>query len=120
MVFPSWLLQNKGMIPVLLRRLNHILHHPLKVLWICLFFGVASVLLDGSFIHLWRLNRSRQQLEARIDEGQARLKQLEFRIDEAQQPQFIERQARDQFDLVKEGDLIFVFSDDGLESAASR
>lgn len=74
--------------------------------------AVASVLLDGSFIHLWRLHRDKSRLETRIQESKQRLRQLEFRIQEAQEPQFIERQARDQFDLVKEGDLIFVFSDD--------
>lgn len=80
--------------------------------------------MDGSFIQLWSLHREQARLESRIVDSKARLKHLEFRIDEAQQPQFIERQARDQFDLVKEGDLIFVFSDDGadspLESAARR
>lgn len=105
------------MIPALARRLNRILHRPTKVFWICLALAAASVLLDGSFIHLWSLHRDQQRLETRIEDGRARLKQFEFRIDEAQQPQFIERQARDQFDLVKEGDLIFVFSEDDADPA---
>ena len=46
-----------------------------------------------------------------------RSRALEYKIHEAQSPEFIERAARDQFDLVKEGDLVFVFSDDGTEVA---
>lgn len=106
------------MISALARRLNRLLHQPMKVFWICLFIAAASLLLDGSFIDLWSLHRNQQRLENRIVESKTRLKQLEFRIDEAQQPQFIERQARDQFDLVKEGDLIFVFSDDDTVPAS--
>lgn len=97
------------------RRFHDLLHRPLWVLWICVGLGSASVMLDGSFIHLWSLHRNLAGLNRRIDESKRRLRQLEFQIHEAKQPQFIEHQARDQFDLVKEGDLIFVFAEDSME-----
>lgn len=88
------------------------LSRPMQVLWICVGITIASILLDGTFIHLWRLHRQESSLISRIDESRVKLRQLEYQIQESQQPQFIERQARDQFDLVKEGDLIFVFAEE--------
>jgi len=96
--------------------LNQLLYRPVTVFWICLALGFSSILFDGSFLHLWSLHRSRVQIESRIEASREKLKLLEFQIQEAQQPQFIERQARDQFDLVKEGDLIFIFSEDGEQT----
>ncbi len=93
-------------------RLHDLLFHPAKVFWVCLVIFTASLLLDGTFIKLWRLERDRTLLTNRIEQAKTKSKQLEFRIHEAYQTEFIERQARDQLDLVREGDLVFVFSED--------
>lgn len=37
--------------------------------------------------------------------------EIQMKIKKAKDPQFIEIQARDRFELAEEGDLIFVFSD---------
>ena len=100
------------MLKQLVRGFSELLNQPMKVLWICMGLVFASVILDGSFLRLYGLYRDHQHILNRIEEGKLRSKQLEFRIHEAQQPEFIERQVRDQFDLVKEGDLVFVFSDE--------
>ena len=97
------------------RSFQHLLHRPAKVAWICAAVAVASLALDGSALHLWSLRRDHDELERRIGLAKTQTRQLDFRIHEAQQPEFIERQARDQFDLVKEGDLVFVFSEDAPE-----
>ncbi len=96
--------------------LTNFLNRPIQVFWLGVGVLTVNVLLDGSFLQLWSLHRDHDRLARRIEESKGRLKNLEFRIQKAQQPQFIERQARDQFDLVKEGDLIFVFSDDPPET----
>lgn len=88
------------------------LHHPFRVFWICVGLACVGVILDGTALRLWSLRRDHQVLSERIVEAKARSRQLEFRIREAQQLEFIERQARDQFDLVKEGDLVFVFAEE--------
>ncbi len=67
--------------------------------------------LDGTALRLWGLHRDHDLITRKIEESAQRARLLEFRIREAQRPEFIERAARDQFDLVKEGDLIFIFSD---------
>ncbi len=95
-----------------LSRLHDFLFHPSKVFWTCLSIFIASLLMDGTFIKLWRLQHDRTILTNRIEQAKSKSKQLEFRIHEAYQTEFIERQARDQLDLVREGDLVFVFSDD--------
>ncbi len=100
------------------RWLNHLLNHPVQVLWICLAVAGAGILLDGTAFRLWSLWRDHKVLTERIESTQARSKQLAFKIQMAQQPEFIERAARDRFDLVKEGDLIFIFSDDGTDATA--
>ncbi len=79
--------------------------------------AATGVVLDGTAIRLWSLHREQEIMLQRIIEAKARSKQLDFKIHEAQSPEFIERAARDQFDLVKEGDLVFIFSDDGTEIA---
>ena len=94
-----------------------LLNSPLKVFWICAAICFASVILDGSFIRLWSLHHEATALENKIGNAKTQSKQLEFKIHEAQQPAFIERQARDQLDLVKDGDLVFVFAEDSSLAA---
>lgn len=89
-----------------------LLNQPLKVFWICAGICFASVILDGSFIRLWSLHREASSLEQRIEAAKAQKEEVIAKIKEAQQPAFIERQARDQLDLVKEGDLVFVFANE--------
>lgn len=89
-----------------------LLNQPLKVFWICASICFASVILDGSFIRLWSLHREATALEKKIQAAKGNAQTIALKIKEAQQPAYIERQARDQLDLVKEGDLVFVFADE--------
>ena len=95
-------------------------HHPLKVFWISVAGAAIGVVLDGTAIRLWSLHREHDAIEQRIVDAKARSKKMEFRIHEALSPEFIERAARDQFDLVKEGDLVFIFSDNGQDALVAQ
>ncbi len=95
---------------------NEVLHRPVEVFWVCFALAVAGVILDGTAFRLWSLERDHKTLTEKISSAKVRSRQLEFQIQQAEQPEFIERAARDQFDLVKEGDLIFIFSDEGSEA----
>lgn len=95
---------------------NELLYKPAQVFWICLVVAIVGVVLDGSALRLWSLHRDHRVLNDKILQAKSRSKQLQFQIQEAQQPHFIERVARDQFDLVKEGDLIFIFTEDNIDS----
>jgi cell division protein FtsB len=94
-----------------------LLHHPLRVFWLCLILTSAGVVLDGSFIELWSLHREMSKLQGRISDAHIHSQQLDYEIRQAQQPEFIERQARDQLDLVREGDLVFIFADENESSS---
>ena len=94
---------------------HELLHRPMRIFWICVGIAMAGVILDGTAFRLWSLQRDHEQLTDKIREAKVRSRQLEFRIQKAQQPAFIEKAVRDQFDLVKEGDLIFIFSDETAE-----
>jgi len=100
----------------LFRWLHRLMHRPMQVFWICFFIGILGVVLDGTAFRLWSLKRDHRILAERIVKSKARSKQLAFQIQKAQQPDFIEKAARDQFDLVKEGDLIFIFSEENSEN----
>jgi cell division protein FtsB len=94
---------------------QNLIHRPAQVFWVCAALAGAGVLLDGTAFRLWSLHRDHEFLTNRIEDARQRTKQLEFRIQKAQRPEFIEKAVRDQFDLVKEGDLVFIFSDEGSE-----
>jgi cell division protein FtsB len=99
---------------------KNLINHPSRVLTIALALALASVVLDGTVLRLWSLHREHAAIIDRLANAKVRSSQLAFRIDEAQSPQFIERAARDQFDLVKEGDLVFVFADDSSTELAEN
>lgn len=89
-----------------------ILQRPLTVLVLCLIAAFGHLLLDGSLLQIWSLQREKQDLEKRIAQGATEMKTLVSQIKSAQRLEYVERQARDQLELVQDGDLIFVFSDE--------
>lgn len=105
------------MLGSIIESFKNLFHKPLHIFWICVALAATGVVLDGTAIRLWSLHREKEMVSQRIAEAKARSKKLDFKIHEAQSPEFIERAARDQFDLVKEGDLVFVFAEDVTEVA---
>jgi len=94
------------------RTLNDLLQAPQKVIWICLGLITLNVVLDGSLIRLWSLHRDQISIEKNIQIMQSKNQELQKRLKKAKDPAFLEREARDRFDLVSEGDLVFVFSEE--------
>lgn len=92
--------------------LNDLLQAPQKVIWICLGLVALNVVLDGSLFRLWSLHRDQVAIEQNIANLEQQNQDLKKRLLRAKDPAFLEREARDRFDLVSEGDLVFVFSDE--------
>ena len=92
--------------------LNDLLQAPQKVIWICLGLVALNVVLDGSLFRLWSLHRDQVSIEQNIANLEQQNLDLKKRLLRAKDPAFLEREARDRFDLVSEGDLVFVFSDE--------
>ena len=91
--------------------LTQFLQAPGTVLLVCIALLVAGLVFDGSLLRLWRLHRDAGDLEVRIERMQTDTQDLENKIKRAEDPHFIELQARERLDLAQEGDLVFVFSD---------
>lgn len=87
------------------------LNHPTKVILVCMIFFVATLILNGLLWRLWGLHRDFAKLNFEIDEARTGISRLSAQLQQAKDPSFIERQARDKFDLVSDKDLVFVFSD---------
>jgi cell division protein FtsB len=91
--------------------LHQYLLSPTKILWICAILVVLNLVLDGSLFRLWKLHRDFDQLTVDLMSLQGQSEQLKTQLKKAKDPEFMEREARDRFDLVNEGDLVFVFAD---------
>lgn len=88
-----------------------LLYQPMKILVLCVFFATLSLLLNGGFLQLYKLHRDQSILEGQILAGKMQVIDLNNQLKEAKEPSFIERQALDNYDLVNEQDLVFVFAD---------
>ncbi len=94
------------------RSLYLFIDHPVRVFWFCVGFASLNLIFDGSLLQLWTLYRDEAQIHQDIDQLQKRTETLKRNIKLAQEPSFIEREARERFDLVGEKDLVFVFAEE--------
>jgi cell division protein FtsB len=94
------------------RGLNNLLHSPQKVICVCLALVALNVLADGSLMHWWSLRRDYKVIVENIHTLEQQNARLKAQLQKAKDPVFMEREARDRFDLVSEGDLVFVFSEE--------
>ena len=92
--------------------INHLLQAPQKVIWICLGLVVLNLVIDGSLLRLWSLHRDHGSIQEKIQVLKSKNHEMKARLKRAKDPSFLEREARDRFDLVSEGDLVFVFSEE--------
>ena len=92
--------------------LNSLLHSPQKVIAVCLVLILLNLVVDGSLLRWWSLHRDYNQIQEKIQTLQQQNAKLKMQLQKAEDPAFLEREARDRFDLVSEGDLVFVFSEE--------
>ena len=92
--------------------LEDLLNNPLKVFWICLGVAFLSLVASGTLLQLWGLHRNIEKIKLETQATSVKLIDIRQDLLQAQDPGFIEKQARERFDLVHEGDLVFVFSDE--------
>lgn len=92
--------------------ISNMLDRPFKVLCLCAFFSFLSLLLNGSFLQLYGLNRDRETLQIQIGDLKRQIAMVDQQLVLAKDPQYIQRQALDKYDLVSDHDLVFVFADE--------
>ncbi len=107
--YPEWV---RALLVGFFSALHDFLKRPLLVLGTCLLLAFSNLVLDGTLFRLWSLDRERQQLLESSQNLKTDLSRIGAKIREAKEPSFVEREARDRLDLVSEGDLVFLFSDE--------
>lgn len=89
--------------------LHRFLQQPKKVFFFCLVFISLSSIFNGVLWRLWALHRDHDRRAVETLAAQDQILMLTKQLEQAKDPVFIERQARDRFDLADENDLVFVF-----------
>lgn len=89
----------------------NILNHPLKIVFIGLVVCSIYLVVDGTIWHYWTLKESEKTLQAQIVNLKKETQALKFNIERAQGASYMERQATESLALVREGDLVFLFSE---------
>ncbi len=92
--------------------ISDLINSPKMILVLCLIFGITGTLLDGTLYRIWELRNEQSKVQTKMVETEKSLSKLKKQIKMANDPVFIEREAKERFDLVEEDDLIFVFSDE--------
>lgn len=92
------------------------LQSPVSVLVIVGAISFGAVTLDGTLFRLWSLARDRDQLEERLVSLKQSITDKEQRVAQSNRPEFIEREARESLDFVRDGDLVFIFSNNDGEA----
>ncbi len=96
--------------------LAYILYRPLWVLSFCLIVIVINLFWShGGLFQLWSLYRNGDEMSQRIANLKEEVGNLSMKIKRISDPDFLELEANNYFDVVEKGDIIFVFSHDGKE-----
>jgi cell division protein FtsB len=95
------------------RLIRKLLEHPVQVGLLAALVAIASLLAEGTLLHLWDLKREKVRLQKRYAETVAYNQDITRKIKQARSSErFIAREARDRLDLVREDELVFIFEDE--------
>ncbi len=86
-------------------------YSPIKIFWICLGIIIFVIVSDGSLFRLWNLYQDQKRIAQNLEKLDTDFKVLDNQFQKANDPEFLEHQARNRLDLASEDELIFVFSD---------
>ena len=102
----------RGIFANIARLVSQLVHQPLQVLSLCLAIVFVGLVVDGTLFRLWSLYRDSETLAHKTINISKEADELQMKIIKAKDTEFIGHQAREQFELAGEGDLIFVFADE--------
>ena len=89
--------------------ITEFLYRPYLVFLFCLGFLFINLILDGTLFQALRFSRDLKVVQNRIHHLEGKNKELEAKIQKANDPDFIEKELRERLDYTEEGDLIFLF-----------
>ena len=89
---------------------QNLLQSPFKIFIICVFFSVLNLSLRETPLKLWNLKKEYKNALKKKIQVKKKLEQLKLKIKRASHLDFIEKEAKNRFDLAKKGELVFIFS----------
>ncbi len=87
---------------------------PSRIFVICLVVVVINMLFKGGLFELLSLHQNLKKVKVKRQEVAKQIEELDMKILRSSDPEFLELEVLNRFDLAQEGDLIFVFSDDKI------
>lgn len=78
---------------------------------ICACFLVFTLFIRGSFFKYFKMKKYQAKISQEIKAVELTSSDLKKKLEKVNDVQFIETQIKKKFDFVKEGDLVFIFSD---------
>jgi cell division protein FtsB len=78
---------------------------------ICAAFLIFTLFVQGSFLNFFKMKQYKAKITQEIATVQVISKDLKSKLEKVNDPKFIEKQIKEKFDFVKEGDLVFIFSE---------
>ena len=88
------------------------LNRPFDILILCLVALVLCLITDRTWTKLLAQRSELKTMESQITDNQKQIQNLNRNIASVSDPLYIERQAKDLLGLVKNDELIFVFSEE--------
>ena len=85
---------------------------PGRIFLICLVVIAVNMLFKGGLFELLSLRQNLKKVNIKKQEIKKEIAELDMKILRSSDPEFLELEVLNRFDLAQEGDLIFVFSDE--------
>lgn len=90
--------------------LRRVLDKPKTVFILCCLVVFVSLFINGSFWRIWGLRQDLKQSRNHIEKLHTEIRSLKLRQQQARDPMFMEKQARDKLEMAGPDDLVFVFA----------
>lgn len=101
-----------GFFAAIAKTVSQFVHRPLRVLAACMAVVFVGLVFDGTLFRLWSLHRDSLEIQEKTTKTVQASKDLKMKIVKASDTEFIGLQAQERFDLVGQGDLVFIFADE--------
>lgn len=90
--------------------IEKLLMSPQIILVVCLIWITLHLLADGTAFKIWRLSEKEAKLIHSIAVLKQKTQDISLEIQKNYMPDHLEKLARERFDMVRDQDMIFVFS----------
>ncbi len=90
---------------------HKLLERPGLVFGICCVTVIMSLAVDSSLIKMWKLNKDKNLIKTKIAKIISSTEEMRKEMKKSKDPDYLAQLAVDRYDLIKNGDLVFVFTE---------